>query len=92
MSHRSKQFNCVSCGECCRHIHLVEGLKHLQIEGICKYLVNDQCSIYEDRPDLCRYDALYNILKDHISLEDYDRLSVVYCEQLQNLKKESGTS
>lgn len=91
MACESKQFNCVSCGECCRHIHLVEGLKHLQTNGVCKYLVNDQCSIYEDRPDLCRYDAVYEMFKDQISLEDYDKLSVVYCEQLQNLKKENGT-
>lgn len=91
MTCESKQFNCVSCGECCRHIHLVEGLRHLQTNGVCKYLVNDQCSIYENRPDLCQYDALYEMLKDQISLEDYDKLSVVYCEQLQNLKKENGT-
>ncbi len=89
MTCKSKQFNCVSCGECCRHIHLVEGLKHLQTNGVCKYLVNNECIIYENRPDLCKYDALYEMLKEQISLEDYDRLSVVYCEQLQNFKKDS---
>jgi Fe-S-cluster containining protein len=69
----------------------VEGLKHLQTNGVCKYLVNDQCSIYKNRPDLCQYDALYEMLKDQISPEDYDKLSVIYCEQLQNLKKENST-
>ncbi len=85
-----KQFDCVSCGECCRHIHLVEGLKHLQTHGICKHLVNDQCAIYENRPDLCRYEAVYEMLKEQVSPEEYDRVSAIYCEQFQNFKKENN--
>ena len=81
------QFNCVSCGECCRHIHLVEGLKHLQTNGVCKHLVNDLCVIYNNRPDLCRYDALYDMLKEQFSITAYNDLSAQYCLQLQDLKQ-----
>lgn len=92
MIYESKKFNCVRCGECCRHIDLVEGLKHLQVNGICKYLIENQCLIYEERPDLCRYDSLYEILKKQalISLEEYDKLSVMYCEMLQDLKRKAN--
>lgn len=82
------EFNCVSCGECCRYIHLVEGLKHLQTNGVCRHLKGDLCEIYENRPDLCGYDSLFNILKEEISLESYDRLSAQYCLQLQGIKKQ----
>ncbi len=83
-----KKFNCIEgCGECCRYIDLVDGLKHLQNgDGICKYLANNRCSIYETRPELCRYDALYEIVKDTMTPEEYDKIAVTYCEQLQNIK------
>jgi len=88
-----KKFNCIeNCGECCRHIHLVEGLKHLQSgDGICQYLVGDKCSIYKDRPDLCKYDEVYKMMEKELTLEEYDMIAVKYCEQLQNykLQKES---
>ena len=45
LSDEKRQFHCVSCGECCRHIHLIEGLKHLQTNGICKFLVDNKCAI-----------------------------------------------
>ncbi len=86
MTCKAKQFDCVSCGECCRHIHLVEGLRHLQTNGICKYLVEDKCSIYENRPDLCKYEAVYDMVKDQVSLKDYDKISIYYCEELQEMK------
>ena len=87
-----KKFNCVEgCGECCRHIHLVEGLKHLQSgDGICQYLVGDKCSIYKDRPDLCKYDKVYEMMKDDFTLDEFDKISIKYCEQLQNFKLERG--
>ena len=34
-------FDCSGCGACCRAIG-------------CPLLVGNQCSIYEDRPDVCR--------------------------------------
>lgn len=86
MGSKIKNFNCISCGECCRHIHLVKGLVHLQIGGVCKYLVDNKCSIYDNRPDLCRYDKVFDMLKNQISIEEYDKLSVYYCSKLQELK------
>ena len=54
------QFTCIACGECCRHIHLVPELAHLQNgDGICKHLKNDKCDIYHNRPDVCNYIKLY---------------------------------
>ena len=92
MKEFSKQFKCIdNCGECCRHINLVDGLKHLQNgDGVCQYLVDNRCSIYEDRPDLCRYEKVYEMMKDRFTIEEYDKISVQYCEQLQNIKFQKG--
>ena len=88
------ELNCVEgCGECCRHIHLVKGLKHLQNgDGICKYLVNNKCSIYNERPELCRYDKVYELVKNTLTIDEYEKISVQYCEDLQKfkLKRESS--
>ncbi len=88
MTSETKRFHCVSCGECCRYIDIIEGLKDLHINGVCKFLVDDKCSIYDKRPSLCRYDAVYEMFKDKISLKAYDEMVMHYCQQLQDLKKE----
>lgn len=48
--------------------------------------MGDKCSIYQDRPDLCIYEKVYELVKDNFTLKEYDKLSIQYCEQLQNLK------
>ena len=34
-------WECKKCGACCKYIK-------------CKYYMNNECSIYENRPDICR--------------------------------------
>ena len=80
-------FICVRCGECCRHIDQVEELKHLQINGVCKYLVGDLCSIYDSRPDLCRRDKVYEMFRDTMSEDDFMELFVKYCDFFRGVKK-----
>lgn len=87
MSSQLKPFPCDACGECCRQIDKVEGLKHLQTDGVCKYLVNNKCSIYNSRPDLCRYEKVYELFKYKYSTDEFYELSVHYCEELKKEKK-----
>ncbi len=87
MTCETSRFHCVRCGECCRHIHPIKGWKDLQANGVCKFLIDNQCSIYENRPNLCRYDAVYELFKAKMSLQEYDEMVMHYCQQLQDLKK-----
>lgn len=71
-------FNCEKCGACCK------------IVG-CSYLTEDNlCSIYNDRPDICRVDKMYEKRKEvgmKVSKEDYYKLSKLFCEFLRKRGK-----
>ena len=78
-------FKCDKCGECCRNLDKSDLYVNLNRgDGICKYLVGNLCSIYENRPLLCRVDESYEILfkdvKDH---SDYYRLNYESCKRLK---------
>lgn len=52
--------------------------------GICKYLVGNACSIYNDRPLLCKVDECYEeIFKNIISYNEFLDLNYNNCKKLQ---------
>ena len=56
-------FLCSSCGACCRAAGKMDGAKHglpIKKDGSCGNLIDNICSIYNDRPDICRVDKLHN--------------------------------
>jgi len=55
-------FSCSRCGACCRNIRQYEWYRHLDRgDGVCRHFDDDtnSCTIYEQRPDECRIDLLY---------------------------------
>lgn len=55
-------FPCTQCGACCRHVNLSELTVYLDRgDGICHYYDLDSrlCSIYENRPEICRVEVYY---------------------------------
>lgn len=79
-------FKCDKCGECCRNLNKSPIYDELHDgDGICRYLIENLCSIYEERPLLCRVDECYEILfKDKLSYDEYVQLNYKYCEDLKN--------
>lgn len=72
------KFPCTGCGACCRRIqNLKEYSDKLAIEksmpeisfpyenkdGVCEKLIDNKCSIYEDRPLICNIEKMDKILK-----------------------------
>jgi hypothetical protein len=54
-------------------------------DGVCKYLSGNICSIYDDRPLLCRVDDSYNIyFKEQYTKEQYYNLNYEVCKKLQS--------
>ena len=49
------KWKCIKCAACCKLVkdQLPDFAKE---DGSCKYLVDNQCSIYDSRPDICRVD------------------------------------
>lgn len=84
-------FPCSQCGACCRNLHLSALYAELDRgDGTCRYLKDNLCSIYQDRPLLCRveesYDALFCGVMDR---ESYFRLNLESCVKLQNKERRS---
>jgi len=84
-------FKCDQCGECCRHLKNSSIYKELDRgDGVCKYLVDNVCSIYDTRPLQCRVDESYQVFfKELYSLDEYYKLNYEGCK---NLKKGVGVN
>lgn len=81
-------FKCDRCGCCCRNLDKSKLYSELDRgDGVCKYLEENLCSIYEQRPLLCRVDDCYDIyFKEYIDIEEYYRLNMIECEKLKKLE------
>ncbi|MDE7247919.1 MAG: YkgJ family cysteine cluster protein [Lachnospiraceae bacterium] len=79
-------FSCDKCGECCRHLNLSPIYGALDRgDGVCKYLSGNLCTIYDERPLLCRVDESYEVyFKNKIAKKDYYRLNYETCNKIKN--------
>ena len=72
---------CNKCGACCRAAGaLLPDLLPIALDGSCANLVNNECSIWETRPQFCRSDAMRPA---GISKEDYIAQGKRGCEVLR---------
>ena len=80
-------FFCDKCGECCRHIHLIEELRtYDRGDGQCRYLTGNLCSIYETRPDICNVEKMFQKkFSGLMSREEYIRLNHEGCKQIKQM-------
>lgn len=82
-------FNCDKCGICCAHIGGVSLYAQLDRgDGVCRYLNGNLCSIYEQRPILCRVDESWEkIFFTTMSKEDYYEANYRACKALKEKYK-----
>ncbi len=78
-------FQCERCGQCCRHLDRSEIYKELNRgDGVCIYLKDNLCSIYETRPLLCRVDESYEYyFKELYSKQEYYELNYKACKKIK---------
>lgn len=78
-------FDCDKCGCCCRNLDKSPLYSDLNRgDGTCKYLTGNLCSIYENRPFLCRVDDSYDrFFRDIMPKEKYLQLNEQMCKQLK---------
>lgn len=81
-------FFCDCCGECCRNLDKSPVYAELDRgDGVCRYLNGNLCSIYENRPLLCRVDECYEtFFKDAMSMEEYYKLNYEVCKKLKEMR------
>lgn len=78
-------FKCDKCGLCCKSLSnspLYDSLN--RGDGVCKFLNGNLCSIYENRPLLCRVDEAYEAyFKSVMPLNDYYSMNYKVCNHLK---------
>ena len=82
-------FKCDCCGKCCEKVSTAEIYQHLADKtGKCRYLKNNLCSIYTNRPLICRVDEMYELYyKDSMTLVEYYELNYKACQLLKEEKE-----
>ena len=88
-------YPCKQCGCCCKNIPDIEGLEVFDRgDGVCKFLENKSCTIYESRPELCQGGYVYqNFYSDKMTVEDFHSESKKWCDSIrlvESRKQESG--
>ena len=86
-----EKFPCERCGQCCRRISGIPLYEDLDRgDGVCKHFneKTNTCNIYENRPDKCRIDKMYEkyFFKQYSKSEFY-RLNKEFCRKWQNEAK-----
>lgn len=78
-------FECDKCGVCCRNLNRSPVYADLDRgDGTCRYLAGNLCSIYEDRPLLCRVDESYDaFFRELVTREEFYELNYKYCRILK---------
>lgn len=82
-------FNCEHCGCCCRNLDKSDIYASLDRgDGVCKYLEGNDCSIYDNRPLLCRIDESYDFMFSSImSRDEFYRINKQVCMKLRELEE-----
>lgn len=77
------KFPCTQCGACCRRVHRIPFFKYAdKTHGGCTKLVNNKCSIYEERPTVCSIDKMRSLMRPYIDkMRDY-RETAVICNKM----------
>lgn len=74
-------FNCDSCGECCKNVGFNKLLP--STNNICDYLIDNKCSIYEDRPLYCRIKEYGEEFYPQYSREEWYNINYAACQMLK---------
>lgn len=82
-------FVCDRCGCCCRNLDKSEIYHEMDRgDGVCKYLVGNLCSIYDNRPDICNIEKGYQLFFEKImTKEEYYSLTIQACNILKEMEE-----
>lgn len=85
-------FKCDKCSLCCSHLD--RSIIYADLDrgdGVCKYLKGNLCSIYENRPLLCRVDESYEMFfLDKMTREEFYELNYRSCMELKKLYQKTN--
>lgn len=89
-------FPCTQCGLCCQNVHRSNETLFLDRgDGTCRYYdsASKACSIYTDRPEICRVDQMYTLRYAHLyTWDEFVALNQNVCEHLQLLSEQAPSN
>ena len=89
-------FPCAQCGLCCQHVNLAAETQFLDRgDGSCRHYVagSKLCSIYAERPDICRVGLQYTMRYARLyDWDEYVALNLQVCANLQEQEKLGASS
>jgi Fe-S-cluster containining protein len=51
--------------------------------GVCRYLVNNLCGIYENRPQICKVEEMYfTFFKDVMTEQEFVKANIEACAKI----------
>ena len=79
-----KIFPCTGCGCCCKKVGVIKPFLteeefpyNTDEYGVCEMLIDNKCSVYDNRPDVC---SVYKMaMKSNIPIEQYYNMSIIVC-------------
>ena len=90
---------CDQCGRCCRFLHYIASEYDFiatldRGDGVCKYLENNLCSIYDKRPLLCNSIKMYELFyRDQYTWDQFQQILKQFCVRLKEIDlKDEGSS
>ncbi|WP_081596756.1 YkgJ family cysteine cluster protein [Cupriavidus sp. HMR-1] len=88
----SRAFPCTQCGRCCENVNLSDETLFLDRgDGTCRHYdaASKACSIYSERPDICRVDRMYVLRYARLhTWDEFIALNLHACDQLQSLARQ----
>jgi len=86
-------FPCTQCGLCCQYVHLSQETQFLDRgDGTCMHYdaPTKACSIYTERPDICRVDRMYalHFVHQH-TWDEFVALNLRVCAHLASQSTKS---
>ena len=82
-------WKCKECGACCYFIDKAKKMGYefpykAKKDGSCEKLIDNRCSIYENRPDICNVEKVRRTLgKEYF---EYYKLMEKSCEEVRRSK------
>ena len=83
-------FPCNQCGWCCQNLDKNELYSKLDRgDGVCKWfnIENNNCTIYNTRPEICNIENMYYSTFFTIEYSEYIRLNIQVCQLVQRENK-----
>jgi Fe-S-cluster containining protein len=82
-------FPCTNCGCCCKRVGIIKAFLtddefpfDVDENGSCKMLVNNMCSVYDNRPDICKVEEMSK--KNNIPKEIYYKMAIDVCNRMMD--------